>query len=88
MILDETAGGGIVIGAASGYPGIEQIIERLQHMQTKTVTLAPLTLVPGIHSWIEISGENNEDSCLRRLQKALDLFEKRLKETVESHDFF
>lgn len=105
MILDETAGGGIVIGAASGYPGIDQVAERLQHMQIKTVTLAPLTLVPGIHSWIEIAGENNEDSCLKRLQKAgylvttdtravgeyqqiLDLFGKRLKETIQSHDFF
>lgn len=105
MILDETAGGSIMIGAASGYPGIDQVVERLRHMQIKTVKLAPLTLVPGIHSWIEIAGENNEDSCLKRLRKAgylvttdtravgeyqpvLDLFGKRLKETIQNHDFF
>lgn len=105
MILDEVAGGGIVIGAGSGYPGIAQVIGRLRHMQVKSVTLVPFTLVPGIHAWMEIAGENDEGSCLKQLRNAgfsatadtravgehrqiPDLFERRLKETVGSHDFF
>ncbi|GLI45991.1 MAG: hypothetical protein GX965_04545 [Methanoculleus bourgensis] len=53
MILDEIAGGGITNGAGSGYPGIAQVLGRRRHMQVNTVTLAPLTLVPGIHSGME-----------------------------------
>lgn len=63
MVLDDVCKTGrLTIGAVDGYPGIGKVKSRLGHIGTKKVRLVPLTIVPGIHAWIEIAGDSNSDS--------------------------
>lgn len=69
MVLDDVCKTGrLTIGAVDGYPGIEKIKSRLGHIAVKKVRLVPLTIVPGIHAWIEIAGEANNDSWQKNLE--------------------
>nr|WP_319539836.1 sirohydrochlorin cobaltochelatase [uncultured Methanospirillum sp.] len=69
MILDDcTKNGRICIGTIDGYPDFEKVKSRLHHIGAKQVRLVPLAVVPGIHTWIQISGAMNQNSW----QKALE----------------
>jgi len=69
MVMDDTCKSGkIVIGAVGGYPGVERAAKRLGHIGAKKARLVPLSLVPGIHAWLEISGESNPDSWKKALE--------------------
>lgn len=69
MVMDDICpAGNIVIGAVGGYPGIGKAIARLRHIGIKKIRLVPFTVVPGIHTWIEISGEANPDSWQKVLE--------------------
>lgn len=71
MVLDDVCQTGqYTIGAVDGYPGIEKVKSRLGHIGAKKVRLVPLAVVPGIHAWIEISGEANEDSWQKNLESS------------------
>ena len=71
MVLDDVSKTGrLTVGAVDGYPGIEKVKSRLSHIGTKKVRLVPLTIVPGIHAWIEISGGANSDSWQKLLEAA------------------
>ncbi|ADN36987.1 anaerobic cobalt chelatase [Methanolacinia petrolearia DSM 11571] len=69
MVMDDICKSGkIVIGAVGGYPGVERAVKRLGHVGAKKVRLVPFSLVPGIHAWIETSGESNPDSWKKALE--------------------
>ena len=69
MILDDICPGGqIIIGTVNGYPDFEKVKNRLSHIGAKKVKLVPLTIVPGIHAWIELSGDANNQSWQKRLE--------------------
>ena len=58
LIMDEVSGGNFMVGSASGYPGVEWVIKRLEHINAKKVTLAALAIVPGKHAEYELAGDN------------------------------
>lgn len=63
MAMDEFCDSGkIIIGGIGGYPGVKWALNRLGDVGAKKVSLVPLSLVTGIHAWLEISGEENENS--------------------------
>lgn len=59
LIMDEKAGGRIVVGSTYGYPGPEWVIRRLKHINAKKVTLVSLALIPGKHSENELAGDDD-----------------------------
>lgn len=69
MILDDICPGGqIIIGTVNGYPDFEKVKKRLSHIGAKKVKLVPLTIVPGIHAWIELSGDANNQSWQKQIE--------------------
>ena len=69
MILDDICPTGqISIGTVDGYPDFTKVKNRLLHIGAKKVTLVPLTIVPGIHAWIELSGDANNQSWQKQLE--------------------
>lgn len=71
MVLDDvTKTGAICIGTVNGYPDLGKVVSRLKHIGATSVRLVPLAVVPGIHAWIELSGEANKDSWQKALQQA------------------
>ncbi|NLW74903.1 MAG: cobalt chelatase [Methanomicrobiales archaeon] len=69
MILDDISHSGqIIIGTVNGYPDFEKVKTRLSHIGAKKVKLVPLTIVPGIHAWIELSGDANNQSWQKQLE--------------------
>jgi sirohydrochlorin cobaltochelatase len=92
MVMDDICKTGkIVIGAVGGYPGVERAVKRLGHVGAKKVRLVPLALVPGIHAWLEISGESNPDSWKKALESEgykVTVDEKALGEYDEITNIF
>ncbi|MDD1729163.1 MAG: sirohydrochlorin cobaltochelatase [Methanospirillum sp.] len=70
MTLDDiTKTGKICIGTIDGYPDYAKVKSRLSHIGAKKVRLVPMAVVPGIHAWIQISGEANKDSWQKALER-------------------
>lgn len=71
MILDDCdKTGRIIIGTVNGYPDLEKVKSRISHVGAKKIRLVPLTIVPGIHAWIELSGDANKNSWQKQLESA------------------
>ncbi|WFN37328.1 sirohydrochlorin cobaltochelatase [Methanomicrobium antiquum] len=87
MVMDDVCKSGkVVIGGVGGYPGVEKITRRLEHMNAKKVRLAPFALVSGIHASLEIAGETNPDSWKKALESkgyAVSVDDKALGEYDE-----
>jgi sirohydrochlorin cobaltochelatase len=103
MVLDEITGGRIVIAANNGYPGIEQVKNRLAHINAEKVTLAPFTIVANYHAKKDVYGDKEsswknvleaaghdvrvDERVLGKEDAILDLFVEQLKQTAKSHNF-
>lgn len=69
MVLDDIClGGQLIIGTIDGYPDFDKVKRRISHIGANRVTLVPLTIVPGIHAWIELSGDGNNRSWQKQLE--------------------
>lgn len=58
LVLDERAGGSIIIGSSHGYPDRKWVMKRLEHINVRKVVLVPFVLISGNHSVYELEGEN------------------------------
>ncbi len=92
MVIDDICESGqVVVGAVGGYPDVEKVCNRLSHLGSKNVKLVLLSLVPGIHSWLELSGDGNKDSwksCLEVKGFNVTVDEKAVGELDEITDLF
>lgn len=69
MAIDDFCQSGkIAMRGVGGYPGVERVAKRLSHIGAKKVRLVPLSIVSGIHAWLEISGDSNPDSWKKALE--------------------
>ncbi|WP_406657141.1 sirohydrochlorin cobaltochelatase [Methanolobus sp. ZRKC2] len=85
LVMDDITGGKIIVGSSYGYPGADWVMKRLEHINAKKVTLAPLALIPGKHAHYELSGEN-ANSWKNKLEAAgysVSISEKVLAESAE-----
>ncbi len=103
LIMDRKTKGRIVLGNTSGYPDISWVIERLEHINSKKIKLAPFALIPGNHSVYELGDENEKswkkiiqaagynvsvsDRVLGESDEIIKLFIESAAETGESHSF-
>lgn len=92
MVMDDICQTGkIIIGAVGGYPGVERAVKRLGHLGADKVRLVALSLVPGIHAWMEISGVSNPDSWQKALESegyTVTVDDKAIGEYVEITNIF
>ncbi|WP_094229088.1 sirohydrochlorin cobaltochelatase [Methanolobus psychrotolerans] len=90
LVMDEVTGGRFIVGSSSGYPDVDWVIKRLEHINARKVTLATLAMIPGKHAEYELAGDNPKSwkNMLESAGYEVLMSEKTLGKSTEIAEHF